>query len=185
MVLLVAGSGLILVTSMSAANAIDSTSETQAYYGAEAGLQGALNALRGNDAPTASSMPSGMTRISFRNAVIVARSNDCPSGTGGDPSAVARLSRWLPYSNPQTAKTRVTVGISPTIQYDVVISLPPGDTLPATAEPSRLLVQSIGYGPNGAIKRMSMIILRTAFDPICTGDDDSHWSSERKSANDF
>jgi hypothetical protein len=159
------GSGLILVTSMSATNAIDYTAETQAYYGAEAGLQGALNALRGNEAPTASAMPSGMTRISFRNAVIVARSNECPSGTGGDPSAVARLSRWLPYSDPRTANTRVTVGTNPTIEYEVEISLPPGDILPATAEPTRLLVQATGYGPHGARKQMRMIILRNPFDP--------------------
>ncbi len=37
-VLLVAGGALIQITSMSAGNAIDSTTETQAYYGAEAGL---------------------------------------------------------------------------------------------------------------------------------------------------
>lgn len=165
-VLFVAGGALIMVTSMSAANALDSTSETQAYYGAEAGLQAALNALRANDAPTASAMPTGMTRISFRNAVIPARSNDCPNGTGGDPSTVARLSRWLPYSATQTANTRVTVGTNPTIQYDVVISFPLGDTLPpGTREPSRLLVQSTGYGPNGARKQMSMIVSRGAFDP--------------------
>ncbi|MGI8897761.1 MAG: hypothetical protein ACR2IB_05145 [Pyrinomonadaceae bacterium] len=176
-VLFIAGGALIMVTSMSAANALDSTSETQAYYGAEAGLQHALNALRGNDAPTASAMPSGMTRISFRNAVIPARSNDCPNGTGGNPSSLcsttlpcvgcARLSRWLPYSDPQTANTRVTVGTNPTIQYEVVVSLPPGDTLPADplVEPSRLLVQATGYGPNGARKQMSMIVARNSFDP--------------------
>lgn len=164
--LLVAGGALIATTSMSARTAIDSTSEMQAYYGAEAGLQAALNALRGNKAPTASAMPAGMTGINFRNAVIAANSNDCPGGTGGDPSTVARLSRWLPYTNTQAANTRVTVGTNPTIQYDVVVSLPAGDTLPpAPLEPKRLLIQSTGYGPSGAIKRMSMIVARNAFDP--------------------
>ena len=166
-VLLVAGGALILITSMSAANAVDSTSETQAYYGAEAGLQAALNALRGNAAPTASAMPLGMTVISFRNAMTANLSNDCPGGTGGDPSNFARLSRWLPYSDTQVAGTRVTVGNNPTVQYDVVVSLPPGDVLPASPlEPSRLLVQATGYGPRGAIKRMSVIIARNAFDPF-------------------
>ena len=165
--LLVAGGALIQITSMSAANAIDATAETQAYYGAEAGLQAALNALRGNTAHTGSALPSGMTTIDFRNAVIASSSNDCPSGTGGDPSAVARLSRWLPYSDTQTAGTRVTVGTSPTVQYDVVVSLPPGDVLPAApAKPSRLLIQTTGYGPRGARKQMSMIVARTAFDPF-------------------
>ncbi len=175
-VLLVAGGALIQLTSMSAANAIDSTAETEAYYGAEAGLQAALNALRGNAAPTASAMPVGMTRITFRNAVAFASSNDCPAGVGGDPSTVARLSRWLPYTNRQTAGTRVTVGTNPTIEYDVVVSLPLGpdgifgtaddDVMPVSPlEPSRLLVRATGYGPSGARKQMSMIVSRNAFDP--------------------
>src|SRR5216684_6862435 len=106
--LLVAGGALVQITSMSARNAFDSTAETQAYYGAEAGLQAALNALRGNASHTASALPTGMTTIDFRNAVVASSSNDCPSGTGGDPSTSARLSRWLPYSATQTAGTLVT-----------------------------------------------------------------------------
>ncbi|MEO8434854.1 MAG: pilus assembly PilX N-terminal domain-containing protein [Pyrinomonadaceae bacterium] len=174
MILLVAGGALIQVTSMSAANAIDSTAETQAYYGAEAGLQAAVNALRRNDAPTASAMPTGMTGMNFRNAVLPNRSNDCPNGAGSNASlcsstlctGCARLTRWLPYSNTQAMNTRVTVGTNPTIQYEVIVSLPPGDTMPAApADPGRLLVQSIGYGPSGSRKQMSMIVSRSAFDP--------------------
>jgi hypothetical protein len=166
-VLLVAGGALIQVTSMSAANALDSTAETEAYYGAEAGLQAGLNALRGNAAPSASAMPTGMTRITFRNAVSLTSSNDCPAGVPGDPSTVARLSRWLPYSDRQTAGTRVTVGTNPTIEYDVVVSLPPGDVMPInpSVQPKRLLVQATGYGPSGARKQMSMIVSRNPFDP--------------------
>jgi hypothetical protein len=164
--LLVAGGALIQITSMSATNAVDSTAETQAYYGAEGGLQAALNALRGNAAHTGSALPAGMTTINFRNAVTANQSNDCPGGTGGDPSTVARLSRWLPYSDTQTAGTRVTVGTNPTVQYDVVVSLPPGDVLPAAPlQPSRLLIQATGYGPHSARKQMSMIVSRAAFDP--------------------
>src|SRR5260370_22643942 len=164
--LLIAGGSLIQITSMSASSVVDSTAETQAYYGAEAGLQAALNALRGNAAHTGSALPSGMTTIDFRNAVVASSSNDCPSGTGGDPSTSARLSRWLPYSATQTAGTRVTVGTNPTTQYDVVVSLPPGDVLPASPnQPSRLLIQSTGYGPNSSKKQMSMIVARAAFDP--------------------
>src|SRR6266849_7350223 len=174
--LLVAGGALIQITSMSAANAIDATAETQAYYGAEAGLQAALNALRGNAAHTGSALPSGMTTINFRNAVIAGSSNDCPNGANGDPSAVARLSRWLPYSDTQTAGTRVTVGTNPTIQYDVVVIQPGPDGIFGTADdnqmptpplqPSRLLIQATGYGPRGARKQMSMIVARAAFDPF-------------------
>jgi len=164
--LLVAGGALIQITSMSTANTVDATAETQAYYGAEAGLQAALNALRGNAAHTGSALPTGMTTINFRNAVIASSSNDCPNGVNGDPTAAARLSRWLPYSNTQTAGTRVTVGTSPTVQYDVVVSLPPGDVLPASPlKPGRLLIQATGYGPRSARKQMSMIVARAAFDP--------------------
>ena len=184
-VLLVGGGALIQITSMSAANAVDSTAETQAYYAAEAGLQAALNALRGNTAHTGSALPTGMTTIDFRNAYIPASSNDCPNGTGGNPASLcsaipcqdcARLSRWLPYSDPQTAGTRVTVGTNPTTQYEVVVSLPPGpdgifgtaddDVMPAAPnQPSRLLIRSTGYGPNSSKKQMSMIVARAAFDP--------------------
>lgn len=165
-VLLIAGGVLIQVTSMSATNAVDTTSEAQAYYGAEAGLQAALNALRGNYAHTASALPAGMTTINFRNAVTVTSSNDCPNGAGGDPSTVARLSRWLPYSNTQAAGTRVTIGNNPSVQYDVVVSLPPGDVMPAApALPNRLLIQATGYGPRSSLKRLSAIVARTAFDP--------------------
>jgi hypothetical protein len=165
--MLIAGGALIQITSMSATNAIDSTAEAQAYYGAEAGLQAALNALRGNATHTASALPTGMTTINFRNAVVASSSNDCPNGSGGDPSLDARLSRWLPYSNTQTAGTRVTVGTNPTVQYEVFVRLVPGDALPllATAQPDRLLIQSIGYGPKSAKKQMSMIVSRAAFDP--------------------
>ena len=111
-----------------------------------------------------------MSTINFLNAVVPGFSNDCPNGAGGDPSTVARLSRWLPYSNTQTAGTRVTVGTSPTIQYDVVVSLPPGDVLPASPlEPGRLLIQATGYGPNSSRKKMSMIVSSAAFDPIIPG----------------
>ncbi|HMJ26539.1 MAG TPA: hypothetical protein VK475_11945 [Pyrinomonadaceae bacterium] len=169
--MLIAGGALIQITSMSAQNAIDSTAEAQAYYGAEAGLQAALNALRGNATHTASALPSGMTTIDFRNAVVASSSNDRPSGgSSGDPSTVARLSRWLPYSDPQAAGTRVTIGTNPTVQYEVTVSLIPGDypgNVPpaAPAQPSRLLIQSIGYGPKSAKKQMSMIVARAAFDP--------------------
>lgn len=166
-VLLIAGGVLIQVTSMSATNAIDTTSQAQAYYGAEAGLQAALNALRGNYAPTGSAMPAGMTTINFRNAVTVSCSNDCPNGTPGDPSGVARLSRWLPYSNTQAAGTRVTISANPSIQYDVVVSLPLGDVMPAwPALPGRLLVQATGYGPRSSVKHLSAIVSRTSFDPM-------------------
>jgi hypothetical protein len=169
--LLIAGGALIQITSMSATNAIDSTAEAQAYYGAEAGLQAALNALRGNAAHTASALPPGMTTIDFRNAVVASSSNDCPNGSGGDLSGTARLSRWLPYSNTQVIGTRVTVGTNPTVQYEVRVSLVPndypGDVPPAApSQPDRLLITAIGYGPHSSMKQLNMIVARAAFDPV-------------------
>jgi hypothetical protein len=175
--LLVAGAALIQITSMSAANTFDATAETEAYYAAEAGLQAALNALRGNATPTGSAMPAGMTRITFRNAAEIASSNDRPDGVGGDPTTFARLSRWLPYTNRQTEGTRVVIGTSPTTEYDVIVSLPPGpdgkfgtpddEVMPASVlvQPTRLVIRSTGYGRGGARKQMSMMVAGNAFDP--------------------
>ena len=49
--MLATGGALILVTSLSNRTAIDATSEMQAYYSAEAGVQDTLNILRGNVNP--------------------------------------------------------------------------------------------------------------------------------------
>ena len=97
LVLALAGT-LILTTTMSATNAISSTDEIQAYYAAEAGLQAALNALRGNVAPH----PSDGTKMNFKNAINVGTSNNPGSG-------VPQLSRWLTYDFPTVTPDRVTL----------------------------------------------------------------------------
>src|ERR1043166_1718976 len=85
MLLLIAGSALILTTSMSATSSVDSIAEAQAYYAAEAGLQESLNVVRGNVAtPT----------FTFSTAA------DCGSGNkSGDTTTYSRLSNWLSYGN--------------------------------------------------------------------------------------
>ncbi len=92
---LAAGGALILTTSNSTTRAIDATAEMQAYYGAEAGLQQALNVLRGNVTPhdiTAN------TKITFRNAV---KRNLTNANT--DPTtAPLRFSGWLVYNYTST-----------------------------------------------------------------------------------
>src|SRR5687767_810793 len=76
--LLLTGGALLVKTTGSVAVSFGATAEMQAYYSAEAGLQSALNVLRGNvqnadgDAAT------------FRNAV------DMDNGT---------LSRWIGYDS--------------------------------------------------------------------------------------
>jgi hypothetical protein len=87
--LLGAGGALIMTTAMSSSNAIGSTSEMQAYYVAESGMQSALNVLRGNTKPLVTSTD----RISFRTAVVPDISN------GPDNSGSLRLAGWLPYND--------------------------------------------------------------------------------------
>ncbi|MBA3766248.1 MAG: hypothetical protein H0W99_04525 [Acidobacteria bacterium] len=86
--LLTAGGALILTTSMSATNAYDSTSETQAYYAAEAGLQATLNVLRGNVGPTV---------LTYRAAITPADSNAAGDYATTAATPYARLSKWLTY----------------------------------------------------------------------------------------
>ncbi|HEV8167863.1 MAG TPA: hypothetical protein VGP59_00920, partial [Pyrinomonadaceae bacterium] len=96
-----AGGALIMTTTMSANTSIGSTAEMQAYYVAEAGMQSALNALRGNTEPLLVSTD----RMSFRTAVIPSISN---GGNAGTP----RLAGWLAYNNPssETSLVPVTIG---------------------------------------------------------------------------
>jgi hypothetical protein len=89
---------LVLTTTISTTNAISSTDEMQAYYAAEAGLQDALNVLRGNVAPH----PNDGTKMNFKNAINVGTSNNPSSG-------VAQLSRWLVYNYPSSSPNRVTL----------------------------------------------------------------------------
>jgi hypothetical protein len=102
LLLLLVGGALITNTMLSATNMIDATPEAQAYYGAEAGLQGALLALRGNASPTplfvanpAGGVADG-NKLDFRGAITNSVSN-----LAGDPTTTgfpARLSRWLQYN---------------------------------------------------------------------------------------
>lgn len=89
LLILTAGGALILTTNMSTANTIDSTAEMQAYYVAEAGMQSALNVLRGNVQP----LVVASDRMSFRTATIENISNG-PGNTGD-----LRLAGWLPYNS--------------------------------------------------------------------------------------
>ena len=90
---------LLLTTTISTTNAVSSTDEMQAYYAAEAGLQDALNVLRGNVAPHPN---DGTTKMNFKNAINVGTSNNPSSG-------VAQLSRWLVYNYPTDSPNRVTL----------------------------------------------------------------------------
>jgi hypothetical protein len=107
--LLMAGAALVAVTSTSATNAADATAESQAYYAAEAGMQGVLGALRGVNAPDPllnGTLTSDENKISFRRAVDPAKSN--ASGTG-----TPRLTRWLDYDATYTDRVVLNSAYAP------------------------------------------------------------------------
>lgn len=112
--LLMAGGGLIMITSMGVSNTADAAAETKAYYAAEAGAQQVLGVLRGNVAPSPlfATNPSGSVapenKISFKRAVGLSTSN-----LSGDSSSEARLSRWLSYSSTYSDRIPLVANYSP------------------------------------------------------------------------
>ena len=98
--LLMAGGGLIMITSMGVSNTTDAAAETKAYYAAEAGAQQVLGVLRGNVAPSPLFVSNPMggvapeNQITFKRAVGLSTSN-----ISGDAHSFARLSRWLSYDS--------------------------------------------------------------------------------------
>ncbi|HEU4797191.1 MAG TPA: pilus assembly PilX N-terminal domain-containing protein [Pyrinomonadaceae bacterium] len=158
--LLLAVAGTVILTSgMSAITSIDATAELQAYYGAESGLEAALNVLRGHIAP--SGLPAN-TKMGFRNAVDPNTSNK--NGGGPNSTQTAILSAWLNYGNDGRVKPT-----GANYSYSVVVMDPDDPNgvarkADANYRPSRIQVQSTGYGPNGSVKRMEMIVQKTSFD---------------------
>jgi hypothetical protein len=153
--LLLAVAGTVILTSgMSAITSIDATAELQAYYGAETGLEAALNVIRGHVAPHG---VADTTKMGFRNAVDPLISN-------GAAGSEARFSAWLTYGD----NGRVTPA-GANYSYSVVV-MDPDDisgakrNADASYRPKRLQVQSTGYGPKGSIKRMEMVVQKVTFD---------------------
>jgi hypothetical protein len=99
--LLGAGGALIMTTMMSANNSVGSTAEMQAYYVAEAGMQNALNVLRGDSQP----LVTASDRMSFRAAVVPSISNG-PANNGA-----LRLAGWLPYNDRFNAASLVPITV--------------------------------------------------------------------------
>jgi hypothetical protein len=142
--LLSVGGALVFTAAMAGVNAADTTTDMQAYYGAEAGLQTAMNVLRGN---VASNPPN--TKATFRNLA-------------NDPT----LSKWVTYNavaDDGTSVVRVSDNASPFVAYNIRVIDP--DATPAAEVPSRLLIQVRGYGPRGSVKNKEMIVNRFLHDP--------------------
>jgi hypothetical protein len=135
--LLAAGGTLVLTTALTGTTAVDSTSEMQAYYAAEAGVARTLNVLRGN----VQSNPAG-TKATFRNVVS---SRTLWSATSGNAITVATAS---------TSSFQVTSIVDPD---DVDGSI---RTANPNYKPSRLQIQVAGFGSKNARKNMEVIVNR-------------------------
>jgi hypothetical protein len=153
--LLTAGGMLILTTTMSATNSFDAAAETQAYYAAEAGLQAALNVMRGNVMPSPLFVPNPAGSVAPENKItfLKARTNSWSNLATEQAGFPARLSRWISYNYIPPGGTyaeRVTIGNGEA--YSLTVSPVNG------TGPSRLLIESTGYGPRGARKKLSILI---------------------------
>lgn len=163
---LAAGGALILTTGMSTTTSIDATAEMQAYYGAEAGLQQSLNALRGNVSPSGG-VPAG-TKLTFKNAV----DRNITNASTDPGTAPKRLSGWLQYNFTSTGSAYADrIKVNPTdntynpltgVAFEVEI-MDPDNTCGICGDPSRLVIKSIGYGPKGSMKKLEMVVHRNYF----------------------
>jgi hypothetical protein len=161
--LLTAGGMLILTTTMSATNSFDAAAEAQAYYGAEAGIQASLNVMRGNvmPAPLFVANPTGSVAPENKISFYKAKTNSWSNLAGETSGFPARLSRWIFYYYTPPGGTyadRVSFsgpGYNPFngIAYSLKVSPVNG------TGPSRLLIESTGYGPRGARKKLSILLL--------------------------
>src|SRR6266576_5884440 len=137
-IIMIIGGALLMSTSLTTGLAIDSTSELQAYYSAEAGANVALNVLRGN----IDSNPAG-TSATFRNA-----------------ATNSTLSNWLNYGTPFNGSPAVSLSTS--MGYSITVTDP--DSIAPPKQPTRLLMRVTGYGPKGSTKQMELMVDRYTFD---------------------
>lgn len=135
--LLAAGGTLVLTTALTGTNAVDSTSEMQAYYAAEAGVARTIDVLRGN----VQSNPAG-TRATFRNIVS---SPTLWNATSGNTVTVATAS---------TSSFQVTSLVDPDDLDGSIRAANPN------YKPSRLQIQVAGFGSKSARKDMEVIVNR-------------------------
>lgn len=135
--LLAAGGTLVLTTALTGTNAVDSTSEMQAYYAAEAGVARTIDVLRGN----VQSNPAG-TRATFRNVV-------------SNPTL------WN-----ATSGNLITEATASSSAFQVTSIVDPDDlngnirTANPNYKPSRLQIQVAGFGSKSARKNMEVIVNR-------------------------
>ena len=105
--LLTASAGLLLESSMNAANVTDAVAEQQAYHAAESGIQSAVHVLRcqKNTNPGCSDVvasplivPTASPTASQNQINYIRAVDPLTSNTTGQETDTPRLSRWLNYS---------------------------------------------------------------------------------------
>ena len=122
----------------------------QAYYAAEAGLQRTLNVIRSKDIP-AGTMPAGETKLKLADIVR-------------NPT----LANWIPFDGPVINGANTTlvgtnafsVAVTDPDDQDPNPALRKINTVP-NYQPTRVVVQLMGYGPKRAKKVLNMIVLRS------------------------
>jgi hypothetical protein len=154
LLLLAAGGTLIMTSALSATNATDSIAETQAYYAGEAGMQAALNVLRGNvaaiDFGSAVSNPSLSSWLTYDSTYsrVTLTNNYSPlngmaySVSVLDPDNTGTVIFNMDGAFSNSTRT-LTVGTTNSDQVTITYS-PPG-TNPAT-------VNSTGTAPFGSFQ---------------------------------
>lgn len=131
--LLLAGGALLVKTTSSVAVSFGSTAEMQAYYNAEAGLQAALNVLRGNVQNGAGDLAT------FPNALAM---------------NAGSLDAWLAYDSDVNGVEVKTLGGGNA--YSVAVTDPVA--VADCGAPTCLLITSTGYGPRGSRKQVQMLL---------------------------
>lgn len=163
---LTAGGILLLTSSMVGAGTVDSAAEMQAYYGAEAGLQASLNVIHGNVMPNPLFKANPNGGVDPANVMTIGKAVDrATSNLTTDPIAgfPARLSRWLTYNYTPAGgayadRVAITSNYNPLsgIAYSIVVTDP--DNTVAPAKIGRVLIESTGYGPKGARKKLAVLL---------------------------
>lgn len=160
--LLAAGGALIVTTSMGAGTAADSTSEMQAYYVAESGLQSTLNVMRGHTRPLAASgLNPDTDNMTFRNAVVPNKSNSSASTAGP-----FTLAAWLPYNATGNAPVSLLVGaLTVTGGYRVTVEDPDNSHVVTFATSSSLGAGTVPLGNGLAQLNVSFTAGGTTLQP--------------------
>jgi Tfp pilus assembly protein PilX len=121
----------------------------QAFYAAEAGLEDAVDVIRGNRCPRDSTDNCVNTALSANQINLLIASTASTSNSSGDSVTYARLSRWLNYNS--TGEDGVVI-LNPTQSSNHRLSY----RLQITRIGSDVEVASTGFAPLGARRTLKL-----------------------------